>query len=227
MNYVDVVIRLCLAVVIGGVIGYEREYKNRPAGFRTHILVCIGATVIAMIQLYMVSYTKNMIIQNPVLASAMKADIGRVCAQVVSGIGFLGAGTIIHDKGSVTGLTTAASIWAVGCIGLAIGLGYYFLSAVSGITVYAVLVGLKRVENRLLEKNNVLKLEFEYYEKEEFSKAISKYISDKHIKVRNIEFNLENDNVCEYTFVLPKFIKPTTVIDELSFYDEIARITVM
>lgn len=80
MQWHEVIIRLGLAIVVGGLIGYEREFKNRPAGFRTHILVCVGAAVISMVQVYMVEDTVKMIAQNPQLASALKADIGRIGA---------------------------------------------------------------------------------------------------------------------------------------------------
>ena len=110
MSVYQVLIRLALAVVVGGLIGYEREFKNRPAGFRTHILVCLGAAITSMIQLYSIQETTNMILVHPELATAMKVDIGRLGAQVITGVGFLGAGTIIHDKGSIKGLTDRKSV---------------------------------------------------------------------------------------------------------------------
>ncbi|MDF2674581.1 MAG: methyltransferase [Clostridiales bacterium] len=152
MHPLQIVLRLGLALIIGGAIGYEREFKNRPAGFRTHILVCIGATVISMIQEDSVIKTSEIILTNPILESALKADIGRMGAQVISGVGFLGAGTIMHQKGSIKGLTTAASLWVVACLGLAIGMGQYTLSVLSGITVVLVLVGLKQFEPKFLDK---------------------------------------------------------------------------
>jgi putative Mg2+ transporter-C (MgtC) family protein len=142
----DIIIRLSLCILSGGLIGYEREFKNRPAGFRTHILVCMGACIISMIQVFSLDETIRIINETPQLADALKADIGRLGAQVITGVGFLGAGTIIHDKGSVKGLTTAASIWVVACIGLAIGLGFYALSILAVISVGIVLVVLKKVE---------------------------------------------------------------------------------
>lgn len=143
MKYYEIVIRLILAVIVGGLIGYEREFKNRPAGFRTHILVCVGSAVISMIQVLAIEDTKSIILANPEMINVIKADMGRLGAQVISGVGFLGAGTIIHEKGSVKGLTTAATIWTVACIGLAVGMGYYFLSVVSVLGVYGVLVVMK------------------------------------------------------------------------------------
>jgi putative Mg2+ transporter-C (MgtC) family protein len=146
LKIIDIIIRLALCILAGGLIGYEREFKNRPAGFRTHILVCIGACIISMIQKFSLEETVRIINENPQLANALKADIGRLGAQVITGVGFLGAGTIIHDKGLVKGLTTAASIWVVACIGLAIGLGYYAISILSVISVFIVLVALKKFE---------------------------------------------------------------------------------
>jgi putative Mg2+ transporter-C (MgtC) family protein len=155
MRIADVAIRLTVAIIVGGCIGYEREMKSMPAGFRTHILVCVGAAVVSMIQLFIIQDTIRLIQQNPGLESVLKADYGRLGAQVITGVGFLGAGTILRDKGSVKGLTTAASIWTVACIGLAIGLGYYFLSLLSTICVFLVLVVLKKFEAIFFEKRNV------------------------------------------------------------------------
>ncbi|WP_102400356.1 MgtC/SapB family protein [Haloimpatiens massiliensis] len=153
MTYQQVLIRFFLAVVMGGIIGYEREYQKRPAGFITNILVCIGAAITSMIQLYLVQDSIDIIGEYPQLTNALKVDSGRIISQVVSGIGFLGAGTIIHNKGSIKGLTTAATLWVVACIGIAVGMGYYFLSIVATIGVYCVLVLLKKVKFRIQDKN--------------------------------------------------------------------------
>ena len=107
-----VLLKLVLAVMLGGIIGIEREHKHRPAGLRTHILVCVGACLTMMISLYMVGEN-------------LSTDVSRLGAQVISGIGFLGAGTILREGDRVRGLTTAATLWAIACVGLAIGIGYY------------------------------------------------------------------------------------------------------
>ena len=103
------IVRLGLAALLGGIIGYEREHSHRPAGFRTHILVAVGAAVVMLTAVYMTERYPD------------KLDMSRMPAQVVSGIGFLGAGTILREGFSVKGLTTAASLWAVSCVGLAVG----------------------------------------------------------------------------------------------------------
>lgn len=232
MYWYEVVIRLILAIIVGGLIGYEREYKNRPAGFRTHILVCIGAAVTSMIQLYAIQETSNIILQHPQLASALKADIGRLGAQVITGVGFLGAGTIMHEKGSVKGLTTAASIWVVACIGLAVGLGYYVLSVSATIGVFIVLVSLKQFEARFFHKSKLTKLEVQYTNKIELVRKMEEYFSSRRIKVQNIEFDIEeeediNQSISLYTILVPRHISPGEIIRDLCCYDEIIKVTLV
>ena len=114
ITFGSVLLRMLLACLAGAVIGSERSYKNRPAGFRTHILVCIGAATASMTGIYLY------------LNRGLPTDISRLGAQVVSGLGFIGAGTIIVTRNrTVKGLTTAAGLWASGVIGLAIGAGFY------------------------------------------------------------------------------------------------------
>lgn len=121
--------RLVLAVALGGLIGIERETVGKPAGLRTHALVCLGAA------LYMLISVKS----PDFFPGATTVDPGRIAAGVVTGIGFLGAGTIMRASGSVKGLTTAASIWTVAAIGLAVGVGYYLTAAVAAALALAVL----------------------------------------------------------------------------------------
>lgn len=111
----EILLRLALACLLGGLIGMERERSRHPAGLRTHILVCIGATLVMLCNIFIFEMYKNV----------ANIDPARLGAQVISGIGFLGAGTIIKEGLSVRGLTTAASLWVVGCLGVAIGLGFY------------------------------------------------------------------------------------------------------
>jgi putative Mg2+ transporter-C (MgtC) family protein len=116
-----VFVRLLVAILLGGAIGYEREVGGKPAGLRTHALVCLGSTLFMLVSIRSPDFFPGV---GPV-------DPGRIAAQVVTGVGFLGAGTILRAGGSVRGLTTAASIWAVAAIGLAIGVGYYITAVFS------------------------------------------------------------------------------------------------
>lgn len=131
----DFIFKLLLALLLGGVVGYERENKIRPAGFRTHILVSVGS---ALVQIISINYFKKMGIPN--------LDPMRLGAQVISGIGFLGAGTILKEGASIKGLTTAASIWSVACIGLAAGTGLYIEATTATILIFVALRTFKRLE---------------------------------------------------------------------------------
>ncbi|MGE3403654.1 MAG: MgtC/SapB family protein [Vicinamibacterales bacterium] len=133
-------VRCGAAAVCGALIGIERELKNKPAGFRTNILICVGASVYMCVGLLLTDATNNPGI-----------DPTRIAAQVVTGIGFLGAGAIIQDGGRVTGLTTAATIWVVAGIGLVAGAGFPVLAVVSAALVLLTLAVLGAVERRYLD----------------------------------------------------------------------------
>lgn len=235
MDKYEVVLRLLLAIAIGGGIGYERQFKNRPAGFRTHILVCVGAAIISMIQLSLVQDTINLIMQNPKLAGVIGADGGRMPSQVITGIGFLGAGTIMHEKGSVKGLTTAATLWVVGCLGLAIGYGYYWISIVSGIFVIIILVSLKNLESNILSRGNIVQIDMEYYDKTEVTDFLRAYFRNHQIKIKNIEYAIEDEhetehhdgeNVitsCKYTLLVPRHVRSSDVLYNMLKHESVFK----
>lgn len=148
----SVLFRLLLAIIFGGVIGLERGRKKRPAGFRTHMVVCLGATltmILGQYELYM--------LENQWLSSAnaigAKTDITRFAAQVVNGVGFLGAGTIlITGRQQIKGITTAASLWASACMGLVIGAAFYECAFLAFFLIVVVMKLLPKVEALLVEK---------------------------------------------------------------------------
>ncbi len=131
MFRLELFLQLCLATLFGGAIGLEREFGGKPAGLRTNILICIGSVL----------YTKLSITM-----ATGSADPTRVAAQIVTGVGFIGAGTILHARGAVVGLTSAATIWVVAAIGVALGAAFYWEAAGSTLLVLLVLQGLGRVE---------------------------------------------------------------------------------
>jgi len=134
-------LRLCLAAALGGLIGLEREASGKPAGFRTNLLICLGAALLTELSRY--------VALEPGSTTQFRSDPGRIAAQIVSGIGFLGAGTIMQARGSVTGLTTAATLWVVAAIGMAVGAGAYIAALLTtGIVVFALLL-LFRLEGQL------------------------------------------------------------------------------
>ncbi|MFO7677591.1 MAG: MgtC/SapB family protein [Thermoplasmatota archaeon] len=127
-NDIDMVIRLFVSVLLGGIIGYERERSHKPAGLRTHIFVCMGACLFTMASFFLVPQTIN-----------ASYDAARIASGIVAGISFIGAGSIIALRGDVKGLTTASSLWVIAAIGLIIGLGNYLLPVVATIISYTIL----------------------------------------------------------------------------------------
>ncbi len=153
--YFEIALRLVLATILGGLVGLEREQSNRPAGFRTHILVCVGSALIMLISIYgFEDYIREKSEHGYVVA-----DPARLAAQVVSGIGFLGAGTILVHGFAVRGLTTAASLWVVAGIGLALGAGFYFGAVLCTCLVLLSLIVFNRVDTVVLRKKSTLRLE--------------------------------------------------------------------
>lgn len=166
------VLKILLAIVLSGVIGYEREISDKPAGLRTNILIGLGSAVIMMISIHVATrYSSGL------------SDPSRIAAQVVTGIGFLGAGTILQARGSVKGLTTAASMWAVAGIGLAVGSGMYFLSVLTTAAILAVLWFLGRAQHRLLGKALSECVHVQVADAAEFLRALNEVHADTTIKV--------------------------------------------
>jgi len=135
MVWPDDFISIILAVVLGGIIGLEREIRGKVAGLRTNILICLGAAVFTIISRQM--------------ALKYDASAARIAAQIVTGVGFLGAGAIIQDRGGILGLTSAATIWLVASIGMACGARFYQLALLTTLVVIIVLIGLARLEKPL------------------------------------------------------------------------------
>ena len=146
-NFVSVGFRLLLAVILSAALGIERERHGKAAGLRTHILVCLGATMASMTGLYL----------HNIFGS--EVDVSRIAAQVISGIGFLGAGTIlVRNKSIVTGLTTAACIWSTGALGLAIGFGFYEASILCAVFMLLIAGQLGNLDRRLFHHKSEVNL---------------------------------------------------------------------
>ena len=142
----SVVVRIVLAVVIGGLIGIERGMKNRPAGLRTYMVVCLGACMIMLTNQYVCQVFKT-------------GDPVRMGAQVVSGIGFLGAGTIVVTRrNQIKGLTTAAGLWAAAGVGLTLGVGFYEAAIIGAIAIFTVMTLLQKMDNKMHRNAKVLEI---------------------------------------------------------------------
>ncbi|MEI6737488.1 MAG: MgtC/SapB family protein [Pseudomonadota bacterium] len=174
MSNVDILIRFGVAILVSGAIGWERENSGRPAGLRTHVLVGFGACLVMLCGSYLTA-----------LNGAI--DPTRMAAQVVSGLGFLGAGTIIHEGPTIKGLTTAATLWTVGCIGIAAGAGFYVGAIVAGVLALVSLIGFEKIERK---RGN--KAEQHIFVMLEYAAAT---VIQNHVQVIAAEFNLEIRNI--------------------------------
>ncbi|MBQ8646673.1 MAG: MgtC/SapB family protein [Oscillospiraceae bacterium] len=188
INLVTIALRMALAVVCGGVIGLEREYKRRPAGFRTHILICLGAAMTTLISQYLY------LVQN------LYTDMARLGAQVVAGIGFIGAGTIIVTRRQrVKGLTTAAGLWAVGIIGLCLGAGFYEGGIAATVLILLAELVLAKIEYRLLDHAPEVNLYMEYRNKDCLDQVLTLF-RESQVRVLHLEItrasNDERHNAC-------------------------------
>lgn len=182
ITFLSVLTRLLLATICGGIIGAERETKRRPAGFRTHILICIGATMTTMTSQYLCF---NM---------GYYTDIGRLGAQVVAGIGFIGAGTIIVTrKQHIKGLTTAAGLWAVAIVGLTIGSGFYEASIIAAFLILLAEALFVRWDRRLLDNAQEINLYLEYSEKSTLEETLQ-LCRQMELSVQNMEFTHQMGN---------------------------------
>lgn len=225
MTWVEVLIRIAAAVLIGGAIGVEREYKNRPAGMRTHVLVCLGATIIAVLE----CLTRADLLANNV-ESPITMTVGRLSAQVISGIGFLGAGTIFIAQKKIAGLTTAASLWNVACLGLLIGFGYYVVAAVGCAIVLIVLTLLQRI----IHVNAIKRVEIKFTDRSETLPFINSYFESSGVKVLDMDFHIESaadfgspdESVYTnlYTLHLPAKLTYTDIVTHLSEYKAIQSV---
>lgn len=204
----EALLKLLLAVLLGGIVGYEREYQSRPAGLRTHILVCVGA---ALVQITSINYFR---FNKPV----GEVDPMRLGAQVISGVGFLGAGTILKEKGSIKGLTTAASLWVVACIGLAVGSGLYIEAIFTTIIIYISLVSFKRIERNVAKGSGYYTLKITVINEPKMLGRITKIIGDLNINIEGVETENINDNLTTFdlTLILPSKVNINALLDNLN-----------
>lgn len=221
MDVVQVIIRIVLSIVIGGLVGCNREYRNRPAGFRTHMLVCLGATIAGLIQVQVGHFVVQEIAQNQAIDGILHVDVGRIVCQVISGVGFLGAGAIIQTKGTVKGLTTAASMWAVAGVGIAIGMGFYVISIFSGASILLVLISLKKFEDKFIIKTRNVNMEIKCNDIKALNE-INDFFEEYQIKINNIE--TRDGDVYEYKIEAPQFISINEIVSGLITNENINKV---
>lgn len=190
---VSAAVRLIMALVCGGIIGLERGRRRRPAGFRTHMLVCVGAALTMLIGQYLAVQLAS----DPALAGRT-TDVSRLGAQVINGIGFLGAGTIIvtgHQE--VKGLTTAAGLWASACMGLAIGAGFYLGAILGGAMILMSITAMRYVERFMMSRNRNINVYVEFDDINDIGTVID-MIKSEGIRIFDIEISKADVNTGAY-----------------------------
>lgn len=205
----QVIIRILLSGVLGGLIGLERESLNKSAGFRTHILVCVGSALIMIVSqdIYFMYQSKTPL------------DPARIAAQVVSGIGFLGAGTIMREGATVKGLTTAATLWVVAGVGLAVGAGSYFAALVSTGVIFLTLIYLGKVEKLMMGTAHVSVLLVTAENRPGQLGRVGAFMGEKKILIHNIQMKqlIGHDKVMfEIDIKTPSGLAMNEILYELS-----------
>jgi putative Mg2+ transporter-C (MgtC) family protein len=176
---VDMIIRLALGFLAGAIIGFERSSRHQVAGLRTHILIATGATLLMLLSIYLPQQ----------LSPVRNSDPGRIAAQVVSGIGFLGAGAIIRLGNNIRGLTTAASLWFVAAVGLAIGAGMYLIAGIAVAMGLIALLFLQKFEQKIFPTERFKLLEISYKDNAASTSEAQEIIRKSGIFVQSMDIN--------------------------------------
>jgi putative Mg2+ transporter-C (MgtC) family protein len=217
----DILIRLLLAAVLGSLIGFERERLLWAAGIRTHMLVCVGACLFMIVSAYGFA---------PVLGPNIVLDPSRVAAQVVSGIGFLGAGAILARGEIVKGLTTAASIWTVAAIGLAVGGGLYFAAVVSTAAILAILAGVKPLEEIYRARNQSCRLVIETTHAALTPDLVKKTLGVRASQIKRFVVNpKEGTDIDEVTLILSRVTSQERqgIADKIQSLPNVSQVSVV
>jgi putative Mg2+ transporter-C (MgtC) family protein len=222
--YIDnwnITLRLALSVLIGGLIGFERERNNHAAGLRTHILVCLGSTLIMLLSMYGFSDFAKL--------DNVRLDPARLAAQVISGIGFLGAGTILYTGKTITGLTTAASLWVVAAIGLTIGAGFYYASALACVFALLSLWVLNLAEKKYFDEKKPHILRIRAVGRAGLLTSLSTRLTEKGHDIKKL--SMEEDNkgleavVITLSVRMAKGTSLTAIVEELHLMEGVNAVT--
>lgn len=213
----ELTLRILAALVIGGLIGLEREFGQHSAGFRTHILVCLGSALIMLLSIYGFSafvYEYN-----------VRTDPARLAAQVISGIGFLGAGTILRTGSSITGLTTAASLWVVAALGLAVGAGFYYGAGLTAVLVLVSLFVLNKLEKVLTRKRRLVDLTIELKESSGSVQMVMDKVKPLGVSIHNLSTGADPSKEQEPVLKLQLRVKTGVLEKHLDLVDDLRLIS--
>ena len=231
ITFWDVLFRLLCATLCGGIIGIDRGKKNRPAGFRTYILVCMGATLTVVLGVYL-----SCMLAGPLWADALSAetvmkntDVSRFGAQVINGIGFLGAGTIIiTGRQQVKGMTTAAGLWASACMGLAIGAGFYSAALITCLLIVLTMAFFTKLESLILMRTRNVNYYVEFEHLDNLSE-IAETVKSMNIRIFDVEITKakqsENGRPSAiFSVLLPKKMSHTALLTALAEIESVRSI---
>jgi putative Mg2+ transporter-C (MgtC) family protein len=181
---IEIALKLMMAILCGGAIGFERELSRKAAGLRTNVLICMGAALF-------------MIVSRHISGGAPYTDPARLVAQVVAGIGFLGAGVILQSRGSVTGLTTAATIFVVGAVGITIGEGMFGIALMSTVLIIIVLVALRKVERHVIRRQRLFHYSLKTDDPAGFLERLFDLLERQHLHLEDFEVRDRADGAHE------------------------------
>jgi len=214
-----IILRIVLSCILAGLIGIERETVNRPAGFRTHILVCVGSAIVMLTGIFLLNEYKYVTTLDP----------ARLGAQVISGIGFLGAGTILREGLTVKGLTTAASLWATACIGLAVGSGFYIVSIFSTFLVIVILLFFSKFERYVNKRSNQMSIKVITVNRPGQIGKIGTMLGKLNVSITNISLEPAKDDYIAVilTIRIPRKLEHSSILENLSSLEGINLVEII
>lgn len=228
LNIYSMMLRVALAMLVGGAVGFEREKKGRPAGFRTYMLVALGAALTVMLSQYL-SLMFDTRWADVAKEQGIRTDVSRFAAQVINGVGFLGAGTIlVTGQQEVKGLTTAACLWASACIGIAIGAGFYECVLIGFILIVISMKLLPYVENLIMAKALNMSIYVEMDNIENLGAVVNK-MRKNNVRIYDVDIDKEqHESIAQvnalFSVRLPSRAYHTEILAELSMVDGIISI---
>lgn len=231
LNIYSMMLRVCLAMAVGGILGFEREKKGRPAGFRTYMLVAMGAALTVILSQYLVLMQETHWAELYVVGT-QSTDASRFAAQVINGVGFLGAGTVIvTGRQQVKGLTTAAGLWASACMGIAIGAGFYECVLVAVLLVVFCMKLLPALEEFMISRSRNMCIFVEMDTFENIAQIVNR-IKSENVKLYSVEIEREKrEHLSELSVLLtvrlPRKMRHADLLATLSTLDGIVAIDVV
>lgn len=227
MSFYEFMFRVFTACVVGGLFGFERKSRGKPAGMKTNMLACAGAAIVSVIQLMISNKTAEVGLD----IGNIKADPTRLTAQVISGLGFLGAGVIMTGGNKVRGLTTAATLWLVAILGIGIGYGFYYFILPASIMILLLSYLIKKFETTFIERRKIKKVIIEYKLSEDLESIINEITKEKDIKIV-VDKKISEVDDGEYIIVkkvmhfsLPKYVNSKYFFNIIRKFEEVISVT--